>query len=93
MTKQEKNVVMAVFSTLLEKSYSELNTFMGSITIQEMKNLYNCLKYEDYCQRHNVSYEDMTEDDFMQAYEEEHPENDDYDYDCEYDPEYDYLYN
>lgn len=71
MTAHEKNVVMAVFSTLLEMGYSELNTFMGSITIKEMSDLYHRLKYEDYCQKHGLTYEEMTENDFCQAFEEE----------------------
>ena len=71
LTNDEKKIVKAVFFDLLCKPYSELNTFIGSLTIEGMQKLYRKLKYEDYCDRHNIRYEDMTEDDFIQAYEEE----------------------
>lgn len=78
MTRNEKRTVVAVFGDLLMNfRYDELNTFMGSITIEEMQKLYNKLKYEPYCKRHGIKYKDMTEDDFINAYEEE---NGDYDY-------------
>lgn len=48
----------------------ELNRFMGSETIKEMKVLQQKLYYSDYCKEHGITYEDMTEDDFMQEYEE-----------------------
>lgn len=74
MTEAEKRTVLAVFGELLKKPYSELNTFLGSLTIEEMQKLYLRLKYEPYCKRHNIEYEEMTEDDFIQAYDEEHEE-------------------
>lgn len=48
----------------------ELNRFIGSETIKEMKALQQKLYYSDYCKEHGIAYEDMTEDDFMQEYEE-----------------------
>ena len=68
MTKKEKALVMAVFSELLKKPYSELNAFLGSLTIKEMRDLYGKLRYEDYCKAHGVRYEDMTDADFEMAY-------------------------
>ena len=70
MTDLEKRTVRAVFHELLKKPYAELNTFLGSITIEEMQKLYSKLKYEGYCKDHEITYEEMTEDDFIQAYEE-----------------------
>ena len=70
MTDQEKRTVCAVFHELLKKPYAELNTFLGSLTIEEMQRLYGKLKYEDYCKAHEIAYEEMTWDDFIQAYEE-----------------------
>ena len=69
MTDQEKRTVRAVFNELLKKPYAELNTFLGSLTIKEMQKLYSKLKYEDYCKDHEITYEEMTEDDFGAATE------------------------
>ena len=70
-TEKEQNTVLAVFSSLVCKSDRELNTFLGSITIGEMKRLYWKLHYEPYCENHGIKYEDMTEEDFIDAWEEE----------------------
>ena len=70
METNEKRVVMAVFSSLLEMSYSELNKILGSVTIQEMQSLYHRLKWEDCCRQYGKDYEDMTEDDWQVIYEQ-----------------------
>lgn len=74
MTDREKRIVMAVFGALLhEHTWSELNAApfsLGSLTIDEMQDVYNHLKYEDYCKKNRITYEQMTEDDFI-WYEEE----------------------
>lgn len=70
LTANEKRTVKAIFGELLKKRYSELNCFLGSITIEEMQKLYSKLRYEQYCDEHGISYEDMTEDDFILAEEE-----------------------
>ena len=36
---KQVRTILAVFSELVNKPYSELNTILGSITIQEMKEL------------------------------------------------------
>lgn len=46
MTKEDKILVCGVFEALLEKPYNELNTFLGSITIDEMGKLYSNLRKE-----------------------------------------------
>ena len=69
MTAQEKRTVLSVFEALTKMRYSELNTFLGSVTIREMSELYSRLKYEDYCIGRGIKYEDMTADDFADAYE------------------------
>lgn len=71
LTAKEKATVLAVFDDLLRKPYSELNTFIGSETIKDMRKLYHELKYEWYCDKYNIRYEDMTDDDFFRAYEEQ----------------------
>ena len=70
LTANEKRTVKAVFGELLKKRYSELNCFLGSLTIEEMQKLYSKLRYEQYCDDHCIKYEDMTEDDFIFAEEE-----------------------
>lgn len=67
LTANEKRTVLAVFEELNKKRYSELNTFLGSITIKEMQALYQKLRYEGYCERHGITYEEMTDDDFIDA--------------------------
>ena len=69
MTTHEKNIVMAVFGALIEKSYSSLNTFLGSVTIREMVSMYHRLQYEDLCREYGKDYDDMTSDDWTQLYE------------------------
>ena len=71
LTENEKRTVLAVFDSLVKLDYGELNKFLGSITIMEMQSLYYKLHYEPYCIRHNIRYEDMTDDDFVDAYLEE----------------------
>lgn len=71
MTKAEERLVLAVFDSLLRQGDRHLNTFLGSETIKGMHSMWSKLRYSDYCERHGIKYEDMTEDDFMDAYEEE----------------------
>ena len=70
-TERDVGTILGVFDSLMRKSDRELNTFLGSITIQEMKSLYYRLHYAPYCEKYGVRYEDMDEDDFIRAYEEE----------------------
>lgn len=72
ITQREKQIVLSVFSDLLRKSFAELNTFIGSETIKDMAEMYHRLSFDDYCRAHNVRYEDMTEGDFIAAYEEKY---------------------
>lgn len=71
LTVNEKRTVLAVFDELVRLPYSELNKHFGSETITEMQKLYSKLYYEGYCERHGVKYEDMTDDDYINAYMEE----------------------
>ena len=70
LTADEKRTVKAVFGELLKKPYAEINTFIGSLTIREVQKIYSKLKYEKYCEKKGIKYEDMTEDDFISAEEE-----------------------
>ena len=71
LTDREIRIVRAVFNDLIMKfTDRELNTFIGSETIKGMKVLERKLFYSTYCKAHGIAYEDMTEDDFIQEYEE-----------------------
>ena len=72
LTKKEKRVVLAVFGELNKKRDTELNMYLGSETIKEMRTLYNKLRNEEYCERRGIAYEEMTEEDFIDAYEHEY---------------------
>ena len=71
LTNKEVRTLKAVLYDLVTTFQDyELNRFMGSETIKEMKALQQKLYYNDYCEEHGIRYEDMTEDDFMREYEE-----------------------
>lgn len=70
MKASERRIVLAVFGSLRQKSFDELNTFLGSGTIDDMTKLYWKLKFEPYCREHKIKYEKMTEDDVIAAQEE-----------------------
>ena len=72
LTKKEKKVVLAVFDELNKKRDTELNMYLGSETIKKMRTLYDKLRYEEYCERRGIKYEEMTEEDFIDAYEHEY---------------------
>ena len=65
-------MVLAVFGELNKKRDAELNMYLGSETIKEMRTLYDKLRYEEYCERRGITYEEMTEEDFIDAYEHEY---------------------
>lgn len=68
LNEREKAVVLAVFTDLWQRfTDEELNYFIGSETIREMHALRSKLYHEDYCDRHHIRYEDMTEIDFENA--------------------------
>ena len=71
LTNKEVRTLKAVLSDLVTTFQDyELNRFMGSETIKDMKVLQQKFHYYDYCQEHGITYEDMTIDDFIQEYEE-----------------------
>lgn len=67
-----KALVKAVFRALMKLPYDELNSFLGSMTICDMAELYTALKHERYCVEHNLSsWREMTEDDYLSELREE----------------------
>lgn len=73
-TRDDERLIEGVFGELLRMPYSKLNTILGSLTIQEVQNLHSRLHYNYYCERHGVKYEEMTDEDYIRAYEEEEEE-------------------
>ena len=69
-TERQIDVITGVFGELLKMKYDDLNSFLGSETISEMQDMYSRLYYREYCERHGIRYEDMTEADFEQEYAE-----------------------
>ena len=67
-TDNEKRTIKATFGELLKKPYSELNCFLGSLTIEEMQKL----RYKKYCRDNGISYDDMAQEDFIAGEEEMH---------------------
>lgn len=68
--REVKTLKATLYDLVTTFSDKELNKFMGSETIKEMKALQQKLYYNDYCEEHGIAYEEMTEDDFMNEYEE-----------------------
>lgn len=69
LSDRELGTVLAVFDSVMHRN--DLNSWLGSLTIEEMSKLYHKLRYRGYCESHGITYEEMTEDDFMSAYFEE----------------------
>ena len=69
-TEEEMRTIKAVFDELHKMPFSDLNKVWGSMTCEEIGRLANKLYYNDYCERHGITYEDMTEGDFIDAYRE-----------------------
>ena len=68
LTEAEVRTVLAVFSDCLQLKYSELNRFIGSEAIKDMQKLRSKIKHRGYCKCYNIRFEDMTDEDFEQAY-------------------------
>lgn len=71
LTEKELNTVWQAFTDVMMRfTDDELHKFMGSMTIDEMKELWGKLRYREYCEKHGITYEQMTEDDFEREYQE-----------------------
>lgn len=66
-TERELNVIQHVMA---ESLYSEARKNWGSETIKYMMEIHNKLRMRDYCERHNVKYEDLTDEDYEAEYYE-----------------------
>ena len=63
--------MFVVLDELMKMGYKKLNSIFGTLTIEDMQLLHSKLHYNDYCERHGVKYEEMTDEDYIRAYEEE----------------------
>lgn len=66
----EKRTIMAVLNEVL--CMPNVHSILGSITIEDAQKLYDRMRFEDYCTAHGIAYEDLTDEDRMQAYYEEY---------------------
>lgn len=64
-TEQQERLVFIVLDEIIRKPTQELRSMFGTCTIDEIMELYDRMKLDDYCQRHGVEYENLTEDDRM----------------------------
>lgn len=69
LSKSEINVLRNVLSEALWDR--DIHKKFGGITIEEMNKLFVKFRYADYCERHGITFEEMTEDDFERAYFED----------------------
>lgn len=73
MNENEIALVKSVLNTLFSGfSHKELNCYFGSITIEQMRKLSEKLNHAEYCKRHGIRFEDMTESDYEAAYFEKY---------------------
>lgn len=72
--RDEERLVFVVLDELMKLGYNKLNSIFGTLTIEDMQLLHSKLHYNDYCERHGVKYEEMTDEDYIRAYEEEEEE-------------------
>ena len=68
LTAAEMRTIEAVICEVAKLPYAQMNTFLGSMTCNEVQALAHKFRYSAYCERNGVEYEDMTADDFEQAY-------------------------
>lgn len=68
LSDKDLDVIYGVFCELLKQPYDKLNRFLGSETIKQMFIISDKLILRDYCERHDLKYEDLTYDDRVDAY-------------------------
>lgn len=68
LTAREATMILGILQDLQMKPAKELNTLLGSRTIEEMGVLAHKMRYNDYCVEHHMTVDEMTEDDYMRDY-------------------------
>lgn len=69
-TEKEQRTILAVLDGIVRLPYREQNTILGSLTIAEASDLYGKMKMDPYCVKHGIAYEDLTDEDYENAYHE-----------------------
>ena len=69
-SRDKARVVWSVFCELANLPRNELRQMFGTDAAKEICQLAGELRYYDYCDQRGIKYEDMTEEDFVRAYEE-----------------------
>lgn len=62
-TKAEMDLFKMVLREVAKKDYDEIMNLVGSMYVEPVKRLADRLNTQWYCERHNIRYEDLTEDD------------------------------
>ena len=83
LTADEKHLLYCALDELCRMPYRELNRHFGSLTIQDIQKLHHKMHYDGYCRKHGIRLKDMTDYDYIRAYEEEEEEKQKYAYDPE----------
>lgn len=68
--KDRETVYEAIRGLVTSHNVAELNAILGSEKTREVYDLYCRMKYEAYCKRHGIRFEDMDEYDCELAYRE-----------------------
>ena len=68
MTEEELKLVYALLQSFSELPYGEQLKMLGSIGVTMAYKLERKMHYYPYCQSHGIRFEDMTEDDYVNAY-------------------------
>ena len=63
----EMNVILYAVRTIKEQGWQK----HGTLTAEIAAHVASKLRFRGYCERHGITYEQMTEDDFEEAYREE----------------------
>lgn len=67
-TDTELNVIAYAIDELIRQGWKK----HGTLTIEEALTVASKLRFRDYCERHGITYEQMDDLDFEQAYREEY---------------------
>ena len=70
LTEEELKTIECALSVLAGMKTNDLRNLCGSILMKDILELEGKFRYRDYCERHGVKFEELTDDDFMREYYE-----------------------